>query len=122
MNLFQQANRLVLAGLLGLLLLAGISCSSPTSTNPTPSETTISMAGDRFTPETITIRHGTTVTWVNDDEEVHTATSDMSEGGWNTGDIMPGGSRSITFHTPGTYPYHCTYHVSMGMRGTIIVQ
>ncbi|HJW29532.1 MAG TPA: plastocyanin/azurin family copper-binding protein, partial [Saprospiraceae bacterium] len=60
--------------------------------------------------------------WVNNDDEVHTATSDFGEGGWNTGDIPPGSAKSITFYTIGTYPYHCVYHASKGMRGTIIVQ
>jgi plastocyanin len=122
MKAIEHVNRIVLAGILTVLVMAGLSCSSPTSSLPTPPENTIGMANDKFSPVTMTINRGETITWVNSDEEVHTATSDISEGGWNTGDIAPGTSRSITFHSAGTYPYHCLYHFSMGMKGTIIVK
>ena len=121
MKAIEQVNRFLLAGLLGFLLLAGVSCNPPTtSSTPGTAETVIAMKSDKFAPKTITINHGESITWVNDDVAIHTATSDMSEGSWNTGDVRPTEARSITFHIPGTYPYHCMYHESM--RGTIIVK
>jgi len=78
------------------------------------------MQGMAFSPATITVSVGTTVTWKNQDSYAHTSTSDS--GVWDTGNIAGGTSATTTFNTAGTYPYHCTYHVSMGMKGTVIVQ
>lgn len=75
---------------------------------------------DAFNPNPIVVTIGVnnTVVWVNDDSMMHTATSDT--GAWDTGDILPGQSASITFTTPGTYTYHCSPHPTM--VGTVIVQ
>jgi len=121
MKAIQRIYHLAVAAFVATMILSGISCSSSTSSIPTD-EKLISMKNDKFSPATITIRKGEAITWVNDDTKIHTATSDMDEGGWNTGDIAPAAARSIIFHTAGTYPYHCVYHASMGMRGTIIVK
>ncbi len=82
---------------------------------------TIVMQNIAFNPSTKTITKGTTLTFQNLDGFVHTATSD-SAGGWDTGDIAGGSSKTVTFSTAGTFPYHCKYHASMGMTGKIIVQ
>lgn len=101
---------------------AGAGCVSNTS-NPTTSipPNTVILAGTSFTPATLTVTKGTTVTFKNNDgSTTHTSTSDT--GIWDTGDITGNSSKTVTFNTAGTFPYHCTYHVSMGMKGTIIVQ
>ncbi len=91
--------------------------SNPTS--PPPASNTVSMSGSRFVPSTLTVTAGTTVTWKNNDGYAHTATSDSST--WNTGNVAAGASAQVTFSTPGTYGYYCTYHRAMGMTGTIVV-
>ena len=117
-----------LATLLGLslILLVGAGCSkdssnpygsnAPSQSNATPN--TVMMAGMAFTPTTITVAKNTTITWVNNDGVAHTSTSDT--GVWDTGNIPAGSSKTVTFTTPGSYPFHCTYH-SM-MTGTVVVQ
>ena len=72
-----------------------------------------------FSPASMTIAPGTTVTVTNDGSVVHTWTSDTML--WNSGNVNPGSSYSFTFNTPGTYHYHCMYHQSYGMVGTITV-
>jgi plastocyanin len=95
--------------------------STPTGPGPTPSPAnTVLMQGMAFSPATITVSVGTTVTWKNQDSYAHTSTSDS--GIWDTGNIAGGASATTTFNAAGTYPYHCTFHVSMGMKGTVIVQ
>lgn len=121
MKAIEHLYHLVFVAIVATMIFTSVSCSSPTTSSPV-NEQLVSMKANSFSPATITITRGETITWVNDDTQIHTATSDMVEGGWNTGDVAPAAARSITFHSPGTYPYHCTYHVSMGMRGTIIVQ
>jgi len=76
------------------------------------------MSGMAFSPATLTVSAGTTVTWKNDDTMAHTSTSDT--GVWDTGNIAAGASKTTTFPTAGTYAYHCTYH--SGMKGTVVVQ
>lgn len=61
------------------------------------------MADSKFSPETINVPVGTTVTWHNIEDKTHTATG--SDDSWNTGDILMGGSKSITFSKAGTYKY-----------------
>jgi len=120
-----------LVGIIGLstFLLAGSGCRDDSSysaggygPNPTPPNAppnTVLMANAAFSPITLTVSKNTIVTWTNNDGIVHTATSDS--GAWDTGDIPPGGSKTITFTTTGTFRFHCTYHASM-MRGTVVVQ
>jgi plastocyanin len=78
------------------------------------------MSGSVFIPAIDTVAAGTTVSSKNNDGFAHTATSDG--GSWDTGNIAGGATGTATFTTAGTYAYHCTYHSSMGMKGTIIVQ
>ncbi len=91
-----------------------------TSGTRSTSPNTVTMANISFSPSSLTITKGTTVTWINNDNVVHTSTSDT--GVWSTGDIPPGGSKTTTFNTSGTFKYHCIYHVASGMTGTIVVQ
>ena len=93
--------------------------SSTTGPSPSPPNTIV-MAGSVFVPAIDTVAVGTTVTWKNNDGYAHTSTSDT--GAWDTGNIPGGGSGTTTFNSAGTYAYHCTYHVSMGMKGTIVVK
>jgi plastocyanin len=118
----------------GMLLIATtalfiVSCkdsstnSYGTTTTPPPagSPHTVIMANMTFSPKSITVPKGTTVTWSNAETySSHTATADTST--WDTGTVPGGASKAITFNTAGTYNYHCLYHGSMGMTGTVIVQ
>ena len=93
---------------------------SPGGGGGTPPNTIV-MQNLAFNPSSKTITKGTTLTFQNKDGFTHTATSDAT-GGWDTGDVAGGASKSVTFSTAGTFTYHCKYHSSMGMTGTIIVQ
>ncbi len=88
------------------------------SSNP-PGPNTVTMVNIAFSPSSLTVTRGTTVTWKNNDGVAHTSTSDT--GVWETGNIASGGSKTTTFNTAGTYKYHCTIH-GFSMSGTIIVQ
>jgi len=103
-----------------VLLISEIpGCSSNPASATDPN--TVTMAGTRFSPSSLTVTKGTTVTWMNNDgNTIHTATAD--DNSWNTGDIAGNSSKSITFNTVGTFPYNCIYHAAMGMTGTIVVK
>ena len=88
---------------------------------PPPASNTVTMPGLSFSPSTLTVTKGTTITWKNTDATAHTSTSETS-GIWDTGNIPAGSSATTTFNTAGTFGFHCTYHSAMGMTGTITVR
>jgi plastocyanin len=65
---------------------------------------TIGIGDNAYEPGVRTVPAGTTVTWTNWEELVHTVTSDT--GLWDSGNLSDGQSFSYTFTTPGTYTYH----------------
>jgi len=70
-----------------------------------------------FQPSMATVRRGTTVTWSNEDEAVHTVTA--ADGAFDSGHMPIGSTFSMTFPTAGTYEYVCSLHA--GMKGMLIV-
>jgi carboxypeptidase T len=83
---------------------------------PAGSTRDVSIGDFFFDPQNLTIPAGTTVRWT-DAEDSHTTTSDTAV--WDSGTLNPGDQFSYTFNTPGSYPYHCEFH--LGMEGTITV-
>jgi amicyanin len=77
----------------------------------------VTIADFSFTPASVTINAGETVTWTNTGALGHTATSNT--GAWDSGLLATGQSFSFTFNTPGTYPYHCTPHPFMTASVTV---
>jgi plastocyanin len=74
-----------------------------------------------FTPQTVTIPVGRSVTWRNADAIAHTSTSDAGvTPAWNSPNIAAGGQYVRPFSTAGTFAYHCNIHP--GMTGTVVVQ
>ena len=86
--------------------------------------TTDSSGTFTFSPATITVKAGTTVTWKNVTSVAHTVTSDDGGKSFDSGTSNPvaaqTGTFSFTFKTPGTFTYHCSFHPFM--KGTVIVQ
>ena len=71
-----------------------------------------------FTPQHVTVKTGTTVTWINDDDVPHTVASStkfFKSKALDTKDKF-----SFTFTTPGTYAYFCSVHPQM--TGTVTVE
>jgi len=81
-------------------------------------ETQIVIKDFMFGPASVTVKAGTTVTWVNRDDEPHTIASDS--GLYRSGALDTGGEFHFMFDKPGTYHYVCTIHPRM--LGTIIVE
>ena len=98
-----------------VLFLVGTAAAPPSQAGGTY---TVEIADFAFSPATLTIVAGESVTWTNADQVVHTATS--GSGAFDSGDLDPGESFTFTFTTPGTYDYICTPHPSM--IGRIVVQ
>jgi LPXTG-motif cell wall-anchored protein len=71
----------------------------------------------KYTPSTITVTAGESVTWNNSGPTGHSATAD--DGSFDTGILSKGASGSHTFSKAGTYSFHCTPHPFM--KGTVVV-
>jgi plastocyanin len=112
--------RLVLVALAGLLALALGACgtdeASPAATPAAdPGGSTVTIQDMTYTPKTLTVPAGTTVTWVwNDGAIAH----DVKGDGFRSKVIADGTFRH-RFDQPGTYDYLCTLHPNM--TGTIEV-
>lgn len=72
----------------------------------------------QFSPATLSVPKGTTVTWTNQDDMVHTVTS--SDRVFSSASLETDDTFSYTFTTPGTYTYFCKLHPHM--TATVIVQ
>jgi plastocyanin len=92
------------------------SCKKDTVLRPGANEVFIQSMS--FTPNTITVAVGETVTWTNKDNVAHTVTSNTPL--FNSGSMSNGTTFSFTFPSAGTFDYHCSIHA--GMTGTVIVQ
>ena len=100
---------LALIGLRGEIASAGGTAQASRSTK-------VGISDFAFHPPKMTVNVGSKVTFSNSDGVTHTATGK----GFDTGDIKPGKSASVTFSKKGTFAYHCTIHPSM--HGKIVVQ
>ncbi len=78
---------------------------------------TIKIDNFAFAPADVTIAAGTTVTWKNEDGEVHRVQEDHN--GFSSAALDTDDSFSHTFARPGVYHYFCSIHPYM--VGKIIV-
>jgi plastocyanin len=79
---------------------------------------TIKIDNFTFAPADLTIAAGTTVTWKNDDGEVHKVQDDHK--GFSSAALDTDDSFSHTFAAPGVYHYFCSVHPYM--VGKIVVK
>jgi plastocyanin len=95
--------------------------STGSSSQPSASGSSdaVTISNFKFSPGTITVKSGTKVAVTNNDSTAHTATSDDGSS-FNTGDIDPGSSKTITVSKAGSFSYHCSIHPFM--HGKLVVQ
>ena len=125
---------------LTLVLAAACSCSSPADYGGNTGgggagggggvSASVTIQDFSFSPASVTLQVGGTVTWTNSGPSSHTVTSDA--GSFEGGTLSPpsgsdpygqpsgGGTYRMSFPSPGSYSYHCSIHP--GMQGTITVR
>ena len=98
----------------------GTSQQAPSTAKPSvvATKNTVVIANYAYSPQTLNVHIGDTVTWTNQDSAGHSATAD--DGSFDTGVLSQGQSGTATFTKAGQYAYHCSVHPNM--QGTIIVQ
>ncbi|WP_428309354.1 OmpA family protein [Hydrocarboniphaga sp.] len=83
---------------------------------PSAAVQTVTIKDFAYTPNTLTVPVGTTVTWTNDDGSNHfVAFPDQK-----SDRLKMGATYTRTFSSPGVYEYACTLHPEM--KGKVVVQ
>lgn len=90
------------------------------SASPALAEISIHQKGKKFSEKSITIKAGTTVTFINDDKVAHNVYSRSSAGKFDTGAQQPGTTLSHVFDKPGKVKVRCAIHPRMKL--TVNVQ
>ena len=104
----------LLGAAVGSVLAAGVVLAQAEE-----SAISISIDNFSFTPATLTVRAGTTVTWTNKDDIPHGIAS-SNKAFARSKALDTDDSYSFTFTTPGTYQYFCYLHPHM--VGSIVVE
>jgi plastocyanin len=99
------------APLLAAIILPAVAQQAPAGA--------VSIANFTFSPPTLTVKAGTTVTWTNNDDIPHGIAS-SSNAFTRSKALDTNDSFSFTFSTPGSYQYFCYIHPHM--VGTIVVE
>jgi plastocyanin len=95
-------------------LLSSTSAAPAVANAATPSGAVqVSIQNYAFSPATLTVGVGTTVTWTNKDTAPHTVTVSSGPQMFASPTLQTGDTYTFTFTTPGTYSYYCAVHPSM---------
>lgn len=104
-----------------LTILLGVAVMTLGGARPSPDAAagggSVTITESGYSPATVTIKAGESVTWVNRDSRDHTAIA--RDNSFDSGNIRSGESFTSTFKKPGRYPYGCRYHPRMA--GMIVV-
>jgi plastocyanin len=101
---------LLLAGLFALAARAPMARAADAAA----SGAKVSIDMFAFTPETITINAGDSVTWTNDDGSPHGVK--YADGAAGNDYMLPGAAYTRRFDAPGTFDYACPIHPYMTAR------
>jgi plastocyanin len=80
-------------------------------------DNTIRIQNSAYTPASLSVLPNSKVTWVNDDNMVHTVTA--ADGSFTSGDITVGASYTRAFNAKGTVSYYDNYN--QNMKGVLVV-
>jgi plastocyanin len=102
----------ILAGSLALALAV------PPAARAEPATIEVKIDNFTFVPQRLTVKPGTTVTWINEDDIPHTVAATGKE--FRSKVLDTSDKFSFTFTTSGTFEYFCSLHPHM--TATIVVE
>ena len=102
----------------GILTAAALAASLVGERAPAATPPTVAIEKFTYAPAALTVAPGTTVRWVNHDEEPHTVTS--TTGAFASTGLVHEDSFAQTFVRRGTYQYFCALHPHM--KATVVVR
>jgi plastocyanin len=91
---------------------------TPTGSAAAGGGSTVDVKNFMFTPKTLTVSSGTTVTWKFDDSTQHTVAA--NDNSFSSSAFANGQTFTHTFASAATVAYHCSIHPFM--TGTITVK
>jgi plastocyanin len=97
------------------LAACGGSDNEPAAQAPASGGDKVAVADNTFTPASIEVAVGDTVTFENEGQIAHTVTGDD----FDSGSLAPGDTFTFKASEKGSFSYVCTFHP--GMQGTIEV-
>ena len=100
----------MLACACGLLCQPSVASAAERAATSKAATHTVLIDGVKYAPETITVRRGDTVVWINKDPFPHTVTA---KGSFDSRAIAAGKSWKWTPRNAGDFPYICTLHPNM---------
>ena len=100
-----------------VLSVRGSQASPAQSSQDREEEVKVTIDNFSFTPQDITVKAGTTVTWVNQDDVPHTVVSNEKK--FKSKALDTDDKFSFTFNDPGTYEYYCSVHPKMTAKVTV---
>jgi plastocyanin len=116
----KNKTKVLLCGIAFLnLSLFAIAGEMKNDDNTSSKQNRIEIKDFAFNPQTITVKSGEKVTWINRDEEPHTIVSVGKQFKKSTA-LDTDQEFTITAGAPGTYEYFCSVHPKM--TGTIVVE
>jgi plastocyanin len=74
-------------------------------------QVTVKIDNFTFEPDKLTVKAGTTVTWINEDDIPHTVVA--TNKAFRSKALDTDDKFSFTFATPGSYEYFCSLHPHM---------
>lgn len=92
--------------------------SGSSQSPPSAGTAAVTIGNFKFVPACLTVSQDT-ITLTNRDTTAHTTTADDGKS-FDTGNIDPGSSATISLSKQGTYKYHCNIHPFM--HGTLVVK
>jgi plastocyanin len=110
-----------LALVIGLALLGTLAVRSGSASGDATATASAAKKVDinnfAFHPPTVRVKRGANVAFTNSSNVTHTATR---AGGFDTGRIKPGTTKTVSFGKRGTFAYHCSIHSFM--KGKVVVE
>ena len=100
-----------------LIAAAGGATTAPATTGPAAAS--VEIDNFIFKPAELTVKAGTTVTWVNRDDVPHTATAKGKSPAFDSKALDTDEKFSFTFDKPGVYSYYCKVHTHMTGKVTV---
>jgi plastocyanin len=91
---------------------------APPAARAEPAAAEVKIDNFTFAPQRLTIKPGTTVTWINEDDIPHTVAATGKE--FRSKVLDTNDKFSFTFTAAGTFEYFCSLHPHM--TGTIVVE
>jgi plastocyanin len=101
------------SALFALVILSGLSVGAFAA------NLTITQKGRMFSSESITIKKGESLTFVNDDTVPHNIISTSKGNEFNLGSQPPGASTDVTFKEAGEVQVICAIHPRMKMTVSV---